>query len=249
MTTPYYQDEQVTLYHGTIADVLPTINAEIDLIMADPPYAETSLAWDRWPDGWPSLLDGYGASMWCFGSMRMFLDRAAEFAGWKLSQDVVWQKNRRTTVATDRFARIHEHALHWYRGDWRSIHHTPPKVPRVGPSKGTAHRSATPPNINGARGAVTWHDDGTRWQSTVINVASVWRDRGLNETEKPAGILRPLIQYGCPPRGTVLDLFAGSASASLEARNLGMNSIAIEAREAQCESAALRLSAGVLDLS
>src|SRR3546814_7972972 len=51
------------------------------------------LAWDRWPDGWPALAAKVASSMWCFGSMRMFLDRAPEFADWKLSQDYVWEKH------------------------------------------------------------------------------------------------------------------------------------------------------------
>lgn len=56
MTTPYYADEQVTLYLGDCREVLPALGVTADCIVADPPYGETSLAWDRWPDGW--LLNG-----------------------------------------------------------------------------------------------------------------------------------------------------------------------------------------------
>ena len=57
MSAPYYQDELVTLYHGRFEDVLPALGPlTVDLILTDPPYGETSLDWDRWPTGWPTLL-------------------------------------------------------------------------------------------------------------------------------------------------------------------------------------------------
>ena len=68
----------------------------------------------------------------------------------------------------------------------------------------------------------------------------------INETEKPIGLLEPLIHYGCPVGGLVLDLFAGSASTLVAARNTGRRAIGIEAREQQCEQAANRLSQGIL---
>src|SRR5690606_17256577 len=92
--TPYWEDTDagLQLHLGDMRDVLPALGPQADLLGAAPPYAETWLEWDRWPDGWPALAATVASSMWCFGSMRMFLDRAPEFADWKLSQDVVWEK-------------------------------------------------------------------------------------------------------------------------------------------------------------
>src|ERR1051326_7486412 len=72
---PYYSDETVQLFYGDYRELLPILLADhsFDLVVADPPYGETSLDWDRWPDGWPAAMPG--RSMWCFGSMRMFLER------------------------------------------------------------------------------------------------------------------------------------------------------------------------------
>ena len=108
---PYYQDDTVTLYHGSFEDVLPALDTQFDLCVADPPYGQTSLGWDVWPGGWPAFIAAYTSSLWCFGTTRMFLERRDEFQKWQLSQDIVWDKSRPTTVVTDRFRRRHEIVL------------------------------------------------------------------------------------------------------------------------------------------
>ncbi len=247
--TPYYADDLVTLYHGDCREVLPSLNIEPHLVLADPPYGETSLTWDRWPDGWPDLIASIGAaSMWCFGSMRMFLDRRDEFKSWRLSQDVIWSKPRGGVAYPDRATvRTHEIVTHWYRGDWSDIHHEQQREDRGGPSKGTIHRGETGPAWNGSRRAHSWTDDGTRAASSVIECQTM-RMRGVGHpTEKPTGILEPLIAYGCPLGGLVLDPFAGSASTLDTARQTGRRAVGVEADERYCEIAARRLSQDVLD--
>ena len=243
---PYYRDEQVTLYHGDCFKVLPELGITADLICTDPPYGETSLTWDRWPGGWPALAAETASSMWCFGSMRMFLDRRDEFddAGWKLSQDVVWEKANGTGFATDRFRRVHEYALHWYRGGWGAIHHEAPTEGVRKPSK-TALRTVKPTHT-GNIGSALYVDDGTRLMRSVLRSANM-HGRAIHPTEKPLGILDPLIRYGCPPGGLVLDLFAGSGSTLDAARQASRRAIGIEVNEAYAEAAARRLSQPVIE--
>jgi len=92
----------------------------VDLVMADPPYGETSLVWDKRVAGWPALVRRVlkpTGSMWVFGSLRLFMETAAEFVGWKMSQDVIWEKHNGTGLFNDRFRRVHEVAAHFYRDD------------------------------------------------------------------------------------------------------------------------------------
>jgi site-specific DNA-methyltransferase (adenine-specific) len=239
---PYWEDQEagIALYLGDMREVLPALNLQADCVIADPPYAETSLAWDRWPDGWPQLAATITSSMWCFGSMRMFLDRRDDFADWKLSQDIVWQKANGTGFATDRFKRVHEIATHWYRGDWRSVHHDTPRVAYTGPDKHARARASRTPHT-GAIGGYLYEDDGMRLMRSVIDAPSV--RGGLHPTEKPLGILESLIRYACPEGGLVVDPFAGSGSTLDAARQCGRRAIGIEGHEPYLEAAARRLSA------
>lgn len=247
MSESYYADDSVTLYHGRFEEVLPALDITADLIVTDPPYGETSLQWDRWPQGWPDVAAAYSRSMWCFGSMRMFLNQRDEFSMWRLSQDIVWEKNTGTGLATDRFARVHENALHWYIGDWSTVYHETPRI-RIGSLRRVATKpagAAKAPHLGGISKTSAWEDDGTRLMHSVFRVHGMHR-RSIHPTEKPTGMLEPLIEYGCPPAGLVLDLFAGSGSTLAAAKGTGRRAIGIEVDERYCEAAARRLAQDTL---
>jgi site-specific DNA-methyltransferase (adenine-specific) len=247
---PYFDDGTVSLYLGDCREVLPALGLQPDLVLADPPYAETSLAWDRWPDGWPSAVAEFASSLWCFGSMRMFLDRRDEFetAGWKLSQDIVWEKPAGTSMAADRFKRVHEFALHWYRGRWRDVHHEAQRTRHYGPDAGVRRGGADRGEHFGAIRGRTYEDNGTRLVRSVIPVTHM-HGRAIHPTEKPVGILDPLIRYACPTGGVLVDPFAGSGSSLVAARLSGRRAVGIEADERYIERAAQRLAQAPLDLA
>lgn len=245
MTTPYYADDTVTLYHGDFRELLPSLDLTPDLLIADPPYGETTLDWDRWPDGWPSIAAQHARSMWCFGSFRMFLDRRDEFADWRLSQDVVWEKHNGSGLAADRFKRVHEYATFWYRGPWADVHH---EVPTTSDAQArTVRRKAKPAHHQGAQGPshYTSTDGGPRLMRSVIYARSM-HGRAINATEKPEELVQPLVEYGCPAGGLVVDIFAGSCVTGAVAKTTGRRAVLFEKREEQCETAAERL-ANLLD--
>lgn len=249
MPTPYYEDDLVSLYLGDFRDVLPGLNLDIGLVVADPPYGETSLVWDTWPNGWPQAIADLGArSMWCWGSMRMFLDRGPEFdaAGWRLSQDVVWEKHNGSGSASDRFKRVHEHALHWYRGDWADIHHVTPTTQDA--TARTVRRTAQPTHWGDIGGASYRSEDGGPRLARSVIYARSMHGSAINETEKPTGVLEPLISYGAALGALVVDPFAGSSSTLVAARALGFPAVGVEKREQQCEAAARRLAQDCLQI-
>jgi site-specific DNA-methyltransferase (adenine-specific) len=203
MTEPYYADDTVRLYLGDCREVLPALGEEFDAAVCDPPYGFTILSWDEWPTGWTQAVAAVTSSMWCFGSLRMFMAKAPEFAwsNWHLSHDVVWEKHNGTGFAADRFKGVHELVAHWYRGAWSKVHHDVPCTAYTGPDKhARARRSRTP--HTGSIGAHIYADDGTRLARSIQRHPSV--RGGLHPTEKPVAVLTPLIEYAVPPAVSVL---------------------------------------------
>lgn len=76
---------------------------------------------------------------------------------------------------------------------------------------------------------------------SVIPVRSC-HGHAVNETQKPEGIIRPLLEYSVPVGGLVIDCFCGSGTVLAVARQQGKRAIGIELRESQCEEVARRLS-------
>lgn len=242
MSAPYFDDGQVQLWLGDCREILPALGVKADLCVADPSYGETSLEWDRWPEGWLEAAAGVTSSLWCFGSLRMYLEHGGEFksAKWKLSQDVIWEKHNGSGFADDRFKRVHEQVSHWFRGRWDGIYHKAPTTPDA--IRHQMRRKARPTHT-GDIGAASYlsEDGGPRLMRSVIYMRSM-HGRALHPTEKPVGLLDPILQYACRPGGLVVDPFAGSGSTLDAARCSGRRAIGIEADERYLELAARRLS-------
>jgi site-specific DNA-methyltransferase (adenine-specific) len=247
--TPYFDDGSVRLYVGDCREVVPALQLRADLLVCDPPYGSTSLRWDRWPDGWLETAAQVSSSLWCFGTLRMFMDHAAEFraAGWSLpSQDLgwlfddtvdelLWQKHNGSSFIADRFRRTHETVAHFYRGDWTALFKSPQYV--MGARK-RERRSKLRPAHTGAINQTPYRtsDGGPKMQTSVLRVRGM-HGRAIAPTQKPNDVLAPLLRYGCPPGGTVGDLFAGSGSTLIVARALGMKAWGIEKNPEQAEKA------------
>lgn len=240
---PYYQDELVTLYCGDMMQILPTL-PRADAIITDPPYGETSLEWDKWPDGWPEIATQTADQLWCFGSMRMFFDKGHQFGDWKLAQDIVWEKHNGSNSANDRFRRLHEFALHFYRGEWRDQHKEPQYTNDA--TARTVRRKKRSPHWGGiGESHYVSESGGRRLMGSVIYARSC-HGYAVNETQKPEAIVMPLMEYSVPKEGLVVDCFAGSGTTLAVARKTGRKAIGIEKREAQCQLIVERLAQGEL---
>jgi site-specific DNA-methyltransferase (adenine-specific) len=239
---PYYRDDLVTLYHGDCRDFLPALTGSVAI--ADPPYGETSLSWDVRVDGWLSRINA--PQLWCFGSLKLFM--AQPFEGWRHVQEIIWEKHNGSSFHADRFKRVHEIVAHFTRDGlaWGEVYKAP--VFTADATKRTVRRKQRPPHTGHIEaGSYTSEDGGPRLARSVQHVRSC-HGYAEHPTQKPLGIISPLIEYSCPPDGTVLDPFAGSGSVLVAAKNLRRRATGIEIDEAFCEIAARRLSQGVLDL-
>jgi site-specific DNA-methyltransferase (adenine-specific) len=177
----------------------------------------------------------------------MFLNQRHDFTGWRFGQDIVWEKHNGSGFHADRFKRVHESAVQWYRGPWVELTCNPVMVNDS--IKRTVKRKKGRPahmgNIDATPFAST--DGGPRLERSVIYVRSC-HGSALHPTEKPLGIIEPLIRYSTNPGDMVLDPFIGSGAVLDCARQNGRSAVGIEAEERYCEIAAKRLAQGVLAL-
>ncbi len=216
-----------------------------DCIVADPPYGDTSLDWDRIVSGWEdvalSCLKPTG-SMWVFGSLRYFFKTGVP-DGWKLAQDIVWEKHNGSGFHADRFKRVHEHAVQLYRADapWEGVFNEVQTTSDA--ERKTVRRRKTRPTQMGSIKAAPFEsiDGGPRIMRSVIQMRSM-HGRAIHPTEKPAPLLEILIRTSCPPGGLVGDFFAGSGAAGEACQMTGRNYVGTEIDPLMAAKAQARLA-------
>lgn len=239
-----YSDEWVTLFRARASELLASID-NADLAVIDPPYGDTSLEWDQlavdWlepvshavkPNGWLIL---WGSLRYLFTAGPAVLDR-----GWRYSQDIVWEKHNGSGSHADRFRRVHEHAVLFYRGDWDDTYRDP-----------QFSLDATPRAVRRKQRPAHWgeigehayrsEDGGPRHMRSVMYERSS-HGEAIHPTQKPVGVLRTLIQYACPPGGLVVDPYAGSGSTLVAARSCGRRALGCDLDRTYVDAATSRLS-------
>lgn len=239
----------VTILQGDCRQVLAGLPPRsVDLVLADLPYGETSLEWDRWPTGWLDAVRHVmapHASLWVFGTLRMFVERADEFriAGFKLAQDVIWEKHNGTGLFNDRFRKVHEQAAQFYPTDipWSEIYKKPLFTNDA--KARTVRRKGRPAQWIGATGDTVYRseDGGPKLMRSVMYARSE-HGRAQHPTQKPISCLLPIVEYSCRPGGLVLDPMAGSGTTALACKLLDRNCTLIEERPEYIAIAERRLS-------
>lgn len=240
----YYADDHTAIAHGDCRELLGEL-PEVAGVVTDPPYGVTTLDWDTPVDGWLEMLPT--DTLWCFGSLRSLMADAEAFrrAGWALAQDVVWEKHNGSTFHADRFRRVHELVAHFYRGEWGACYKAPPVTYNA--TARTVRSKSRPPHMGEIeRRTYVSEDGGPRLMRSVLRVASC-HGSAHHPTQKPIGVLAPLIEFSIPRGGTVLDPFMGSGSTLRAAKDLGRKAVGIELEERYCEVAAKRLGQEVMD--
>jgi site-specific DNA-methyltransferase (adenine-specific) len=91
-------------------------------------------------------------------------------------------------------------------------------------------------------GSYTSEDGGPRMMRSVLYVRS---DHGRAEhpTQKPEGIVEPLLRFSCPPGGVVFDPFMGAGTSGIVAKRNGMRFIGAEINPEYFEIAKRRVEA------
>lgn len=223
----YYEDEQITLYHG---DCLTEHREWLaaDVLVTDPPYgigyvSNRAKARRGTPIHGDSTTGVRDAALAKWGTTRP----ALSFGRWDKPRPagtkarLVWDKNLMGTGAISSPWGTSDEEI-YLLGEW------PPVKPG-----GRAREGGTPARSSSV----------LRYQALAPGA----HDRPDHPTPKPVPLMEHLIGK-CPP-GTIADPFAGSGGTLIAARNLGRKAIGVELEEKYCEIIANRLAQGALPLA
>jgi site-specific DNA-methyltransferase (adenine-specific) len=243
--TPYYNHAGITIYHGHWKDVVANLPL-VDCVLTDPPYGETSLDWDEAEIAWLSAMDRIvksSGSIWSFGSLRYlsWLLRSNGMSAWRQAQEIVWEKHNGSNFHADRFKRVHELIVQLYKREtlWRDVYKRP--IFTNDATARTVRRKRRPTHTGHIEAASYESQDGGPRLMTSVLFERSCHGYAEHPTQKPLGILKTILEYSCPEKGLVLDLFVGSGSTLVAAAAMGCEAIGIEINEEFCEIAARRL--------
>lgn len=262
----YYCDDLATLHHGDCIEIMKSLPAEsVDAIVTSPPYAEQrkatyggipEVAYPAWTVAWMSeawrVLKPNGSALINIrphikdGQISDYVLRtrlALREAGWNECEELIWHKKGAPLGSTARPRRSWESLL------WFAKHGKPYSNPkaagktttRLGLSGGRpgAHIGSRQFNANGSK------VEGIARVPDIVEISTrLNRDSdGLNDHPAPfpwqlAEWMGKLI---CPPSGTILDPFSGSASTGVAAIRNGWHYIGIDAVEEYVTTSAKRL--------
>lgn len=235
--TPYYEDEDVAIYHGDCNEIIPRLT-DVDLVVTSPPYNKGHQSGD-----YANMKDAY-------------VDH-----GDNMAEDdyVEWQKLtiRQLWDAVGPDGAIFYNHKPQIR-DGAALLPT-----RLLPADVTLRQII----IWDRRGGMNWnasffvpqhewvllvaHPEFRLTNRSASAAGDVW-DIGIDQGTEghpcayPKGL--PLRAIGATTATTILDPFMGSGTTLRAAKDLGRRAIGIEISERYCEIAATRLGQGVLDL-
>lgn len=224
MTTPYYSDESVTLWHGDCREITDWLQA--DVLVTDPPYG-TQFS-DANPRG------GYGRRQDAAGRGSKHAPAIAGMGAWIHGDD--------GTEARDAALAL------W--GDRPALLFGSPRMPD--PPIAVADRlvwDKKRPGMNGGpwryRHESIYVTAGfERTDDAAVSVLTAWPDQTDHIHAKPLPLMVSLVRAA--PLGLIADPFAGSGTTLVAAAQVGRRAIGVEIEERYCELLATRLSQGVL---
>lgn len=242
---------------------LPLESEAVDLVLGSPPYLKARRymedgrdvgGWreaDEWVD-WMLLCTAEalrvtrGAVVWvCAGSTVKGnympgpegLLWEAHKRGWYADPPVYWHRHGIPgSGGRQGFRRVVEYCLCFKRGPklpWADnlACGTPPKHP---PGGATSHRQADGTRVAGRRVDVKIANPGNLLSTNAAGGGNLGHPLAhLNEAPFPERVPEFFIRSWCPPGGTVLDPFSGSATTIAVAERLGRVGIGFDVRRSQ----------------
>jgi DNA modification methylase len=187
--------EGVRLYCGDMLDVLPTLDNQYDLVLADPPYNVTEWDWDKL--GTPTefldltahwlnavmlkLKPQYNLFWFCSPRYSADIEMVLRGVGLFIQSRIVWHR-RNMAMGSDSKQRFID--------SWEMIFHC-------------GNRELNFPE--------KWNDGRFDVQTFAVPQTN-FNDTKLHPTQKPLDLIKWLVNYGSFPGDNILDPFAGSGT-------------------------------------
>lgn len=239
---PYYQDEAVTIYHGSCLDILPALG-QVDLILTDPPYEVE--AHTRGRRAFSGTTDAKFKKGVCeerpiaFGAMDEATRGAVSREFHRLSTGWIMAFCQVEAVHLWKDCLEGAGARYFRTQIWDKVDAAPQFT---GDRPGMAFECIVTCWNQETRSS--WNGGGRRGTYRHATVKEKWG----HDTVKPLPLMKDLAALFSDPGETILDPFMGSGTTLRAAKDLGRKAIGIELEEKYCELAAQRMGQEVLAL-
>lgn len=209
----------------------------VDMVCCDPPYATTSMEWDKLID-FDKMWEEYGRIVKPQGVIVLFGSQpfSAQLICSKLEwfrYELIWNKNKCGSpgLAKKRPMKTHENILIFYQKTGGTYN---PQMEKGEPFK---RKSKNPNGYVGKKNdhgyglkpVKEFENKGTRYPKSVLNISRDFSaQQQVHPTQKPVPMLEWLIKTYSNEGETVLDNCMGSGSTGVACLNTNRNFIGIE---------------------
>ena len=221
---PCWEAENVALYQGDCLDIMQGFQTSVDCIITDPPYCSGGVS-----EASRSQAKGQGLRSENIGRFGWFVGDNMGTAG------LVWLLRN---VALECHRLLNKNGSLLMFCDWRMIPNIVPAIESVGfryqnlitwdkgnMGLGNGFRCRHEQIMHMTAGSPEYYHKGT---GNVITCKRVSAEERQHQTQKPVDLMVQLANVVCPPGGTVLDPFMGSASTGVACIRTNRKFIGIE---------------------
>ena len=216
-------------------------DASIDLVVADPPFGCTPNAWDKPWGNWGLFMAEMGrlcgdtGQIWVFCRLPWAVEliNASKETGWSFVQEVIWEKQNAGGATIRTFRKVHENIWHFKRRNSRTFNLMDIRSKKTtSGDKSVRRRGSSPTQYIGTDDS-GYVDDGWRMPRSVIRCRNLHQSHESvgHPTQKPFGVVVPLVLYSSNDGDTILDPCCGSGTTLCVAKALGRGYIGFDADE------------------
>jgi site-specific DNA-methyltransferase (adenine-specific) len=225
------------LYLGDCLEIMPTLDAKVDMVLTDPPYGTTSCKWDSVipiEKMWECL------NFLVYEDSSIVMTASQPFTSVLICSNIksfkhewIWEKNRGSNFGAAKYQPLKEHeSVLVFSKTGKKVRYYPIKEPRKGSGadrvkyefngSNTGKRDVYSRFVDNRKGH---KEEELRYPSSIQKHNT---QVGLHPTQKPVSLMEYLIKTYTNEGDTVLDFTMGSGTTGVACINTGRKFIGIE---------------------